>query len=706
MLDATPEYRAAIVGDARRMFIKAVIDMISPDIVYGEVTGTEAGAYSRPEQLHDKIFEAERRATLEHNRWLLDGGMSLYPDDPESLTAEVGYQSMALSDSDGLFTPAQQVTLNFSGVSILQACAIYFPGGDDGTARAFTVEIMRGGAAVHTETVEDNLEASVFFEGFTVHDPDGIRVTVTKWSMPRRMRVIEIVPGIYEVWGSDILASLDVQHQINVACTALPYGTATLKMDNLSRRFEPRRKNGLFQSIEDRQAIPIMIGPGLPGGGVEYKPVGVYYQYSGGWKTGDNGTTMTWQLVDIIGLLANRRFEPPEELPTTLAGWLACLAGQLGGGFSSRWRCNAGHADMPVTAARDDIEDLKCGDILRYVCMAAGCYPFADMATGYLSAEPLWSGGGEIKLDDMAAYPVMAANDDLAYIEIKIYGDELGSYRLSGNSTASSNTISVDNPFIHTWEAASAAGRNILACYGGNKITVTGRGDPSSECGDVDKIELDRSTATAARRISQNLSFSGGIMQRLQSVFLQADGSEKYNVRVVLEGDGTWTAPDGVTKLGLILVDGGAGGTSGTNGSWREAGVDGTAGLGGRVLAVNIEIDPGQSFAYSVSPGGELGAEPEGHTVFGSHSAGSGQRYSGYTDIRSGAVYGRNGVAEPVQGSGDGGAAGVGGAKGNRTYDAEEEEWTVSSRPGRGTSGRPGASGCIVIWYERPGGVI
>ena len=89
MLDATPEYRAAIVGDARRMYIKAVIDMISPDIIYGEAAGTAADTYSRPAQLHDKVFEAERRVTLEHGRWLLDGGMKLYPDDPGTLAAEV-----------------------------------------------------------------------------------------------------------------------------------------------------------------------------------------------------------------------------------------------------------------------------------------------------------------------------------------------------------------------------------------------------------------------------------------------------------------------------------------------------------------------------------------------------------------------------------------------------------------------------------------
>ena len=38
MIDCSPEYRAAIIGDSRKMYIQAIIDLISPDIVYGEAS--------------------------------------------------------------------------------------------------------------------------------------------------------------------------------------------------------------------------------------------------------------------------------------------------------------------------------------------------------------------------------------------------------------------------------------------------------------------------------------------------------------------------------------------------------------------------------------------------------------------------------------------------------------------------------------------
>ena len=104
MIDCSPEYRAAIIGDSRRMYIQAIIDLISPDIVYGEASSQTSSKYSKPEQLHDKVMHSVRRATLERNRWMLDGSYRGYPDDPADLTSEVGYQSAALSGEDGSFS--------------------------------------------------------------------------------------------------------------------------------------------------------------------------------------------------------------------------------------------------------------------------------------------------------------------------------------------------------------------------------------------------------------------------------------------------------------------------------------------------------------------------------------------------------------------------------------------------------------------------
>ena len=173
-------------------------------------------------------------------------------------------------------------------------------------------------------------------------------------------------------------------------------------MDNVGGRLERRNKSGSWQSCEERQAIPIAIGCELEGGTVEYKRAGVFYQANGGWKTGDNAMSMQWDLVDIVGLLARREFKAPSTMPTTLAGWLAALVGQLGANFENKYHVDPDYADAAATVnSAAEVEGKKCGDILRWVCMATGTFPRADAETGYLTAEPFWSTGNKLDLDNM-----------------------------------------------------------------------------------------------------------------------------------------------------------------------------------------------------------------------------------------------------------------------------------------------------------------
>ena len=703
MIESSQAYKAAITGDTRRIVLRALINIISPDIVFG--TGDTSGqiAWSQLAQLYDKVFGVPKKyATLERNRWSLDGTWDIFPDDPADTTGQVGYVGDVLSGEDGTFETPPWVEMQFSNVSVLQACSVYFPDDAyDGVPENFAVEVKQGGTAYYTKTYTGNTAASVALEGFTVNNPDAIRVTVTKWSRPgRRMRVVEIVPGVYEAWDSGMLAEFSVKQQGNVACTALPYGTCTLKMDNLSRRFEPRAKAGIFQSIEERQGIDVSLGVRLPDGTDDFKRLGIFYQYAGGWRTGDNGLTMQWSLVDIIGLLADREFLPPSTLPTTLGGWIGTLAAQLGDSFADRW-----HVDPNYTAAAatvrtaTDVQGKKCGDILRWVCMATGTWPRADAETGDLTAEPLWSEGNKVTLDNLTGYPVMSANSDVAALIFTLNDGNSTQYIVSGNSTASSETVSISNPFIKTQAAALTAARLILSTYGGNVLSLTGRGDPSSEIGDVDTVWLDESQATTARRTMQTFSISDGVLQGCQSQLLQADGSFLYQGREVITTPGTWKAPAGKKSLRVILVGKGGDGTRGADGTWDAAGADGVDGLGGLVWAGTININDGQEFPVA------FGTD----TTFGAYSSANGKRYdNGYTDVASGDSFARTGVQNPLAGSGDGGAGGAGGEQGRRReIEWEDEEgkihtsWKIYSYPGSGNPGKAGAQGCVVVYYDK-----
>lgn len=718
MIKGSDAYKAAITADARRTLLKAVIEIIDPDMVLGTPTHSAAAPFAKPEQIADKEKETVwKYATLERNRWTLGGNFSLVPAD-NFIPGQVGFVSEALSGDNGVFETSPWVELPFENVSILQAFSVYFPdNAADGYPVDFTVEVKSGGTAFYTQTVTGNTAAYAAFTGFTVNYPDAIRITVHKWSIPsRRMRIPEILPGIYEEWNTDMLASFEVVQQGDVSCVSLRYGTVTLKMDNLDRRFEPRRKDGIFQSIEERQGIDVSIGVRLPDGTDEYRKTGRYYQYSNGWKTGDNGLTMQWNLVDIVGLLANREFIPPETLPATLDGWMAALVAQLGENFSGLYHVDPAYASAAVTATdRAHVTGKKCGDILRFACMASGTWPRADSETGYLTAEPMWSEGNKLTLDNMVTYPVMRANNDIGAIVFKLYDGSDTQLVIGGTAAASASTVSVDNPFIHTEAQALAAARNILATYGGNQLETTGRGDPASEIGDVDTVWLDESTATTGRRIYQTFSIKDGVLKDCKTTLLQADGSFLYENMEIITASGTWTAPANATQLRLIIGGGGGDGTDGTDGTFEAAGVDGVDGEGGKVWHGTIDISGGQSFAVTIGGAGEASS-------FGQYSSENGRVYEyGFTDVASGNSYARTGVQLPLSNSGDGGAAGVGGAKGVqhtekiRLRDPDKPGWTpgalpefiiqtvIDVYPGAGTKGKAGASGFVVVYWDKEG---
>lgn len=739
MIEATSAFRSAIVGKTRRIYLKAVVDISDPDMTIGAVTSSGLAPWSKSAQLTDKDISAPPRyATLEKNRWLLDGSFAIFPDDYQ-IAGEIGTASEALSGADGTFSAPAWTQLSFANVSVLQACSIFFSSDPlDGVPEDFTVDILVDGVSYHTETYTGNTQSAVKISGFTVYTPDAIKITVTKWSLPyRRMRTVEIIPGYYEQWSENMLASFSVQQQGDVSCLTLPYGMLKMAMNNKNRMFEPRSKSGLFQSIEERQGVETYIGVRLADGTVEYKRVGVFYQYSDGWKTGDNGLTMQWDLVDIIGLLADRAYLAPTVLPITLSGWIASLVSQLGTNFADRYTVDADYADLAVTASsRAAVSGKKCGDILRWACMATGTWPRADAETGNLAVEPLWNQGSKITLENLVNYPTMKANQSLASLIFHLSdGTE---YVVSGNSTSSEKTVTIENPFLHTQAQALTAARLILSCYGGNQLELTGRGDPASEIGDVDTVWLNESRATAARRIYQTFQFSDGVLQGCQSKLLQADGSYLYDAFEIIRESGQWTAPPGVTHLRLVLGQGGQGGGYGGDGYVAGSGVlpgsgvaagygdPGADGLGGKVWFDTVTINAGQTFNVSLGAGGaaatQQGAEGAegGETTFGVYSSADGQRYpNGYTDIANGQVFARTGVPVPESGTGDGGKGGDGGDPGQGYW--KELFWTpdvpgyndnnagkprgwdfvVTKEPGKGKPGKAGASGFVMVTWDK-----
>lgn len=140
----------------------------------------------------------------------------------------------------------------------------------------------------------------------------------------------------------------------------------------------------------------------------------------------------------------------------------------------------------------------------------------------------------------------------------------------------------------------------------------------------------------------------------------QSGDVEYFDFREVIDTDSTWTVPEGVTVLRVVLIGGGQGGWSGCAGGDApsqtigsdtsevtnarttyafaaptpagEGGVSGDAGIGGSVWQSILDVVAGESFSIQIGQGGtggEAGYEslegaPGSPTIFGIHSSDAG----------------------------------------------------------------------------------
>lgn len=173
--------------------------------------------------------------------------------------------------------------------------------------------------------------------------------------------------------------------------------------------------------------------------------------------------------------------------------------------------------------------------------------------------------------------------------------------------------------------------------------------------------------------------------------------STNMNNFVLLEEEGTWTVPASVTTIRVFLIAGGQGGHCGYNGgdSRRnpeypgEGGIGGEGGLGGKVLSLQLDVQEGQTFAYSCGIGGE-GGEPyadstvienEGGEDLGAGQLGTDTTFGEYSTDNDNAVVINGGIMNLVNGkfyarngkTGYAGAKGGKGAKSISAYPSQDE---------------------------------
>ena len=725
MINHSEAYSKAIVGDSRRQYLRAVFDLIDPELEVTSVTSNSEGEKGLVNQIWERGTEESdfKGATLEYNRWALDGTWDIIPDNPADQPGQIGWLSKAMSDAEGKFVePFPYVEIEMINVEILQAVTFMFSKKTyNGFPTHFRFQVYSGENIPFDKEVTGNDSTTLIIDGFKVENPTKIRLSIIQWSNHfRYVRVPRILLGLYETWDNSVIKSADIYTEVTFSGLKIPYSTCSIVVENKDHRFDPYNPNSIFTSIEERQAITVELGLRLEDGSIEWLPGGTYFQQSEGWKLKD--LTIQFDLLDIIGQLTKRKFVVPSILPTTLSSWLTALMASLGKNFSSNIVVDDDVANMKVTTTSDMIEGKTCGEILRFLCMVTNTWPHQDFETGFLRVGKVYrTEGNKITLDNMYDYPEFSANADVADITFKLDNDEEVTF--PGNNTNSETSLSVDNPFIHTKEDAKRALSSVLFEYGGRSFQVNHRGNPSSECGDIQSFDTQFNSVLSARLYKQQLKFDNGVMKNMPSYLVQSPNDSEYKNKVILTGTGTYKAPSVASKLRVTLVGGGAGGMGGGGGNMLQIGQvatapnqGGTGGSGGMVFVAEFNATANQSFSYTCGQGGQGGAggaagddgavgSQGGVTTFGSYSTANGKLYpSGFMDVQSGVTYAkkRGGSGKTVYGSyGSGGSGGKNGKNGMiaQYMDASTGEIATyeAAKATAGGNGADGLNGCVIV---------
>lgn len=277
--------------------------------------------------------------------------------------------------------------------------------------------------------------------------------------------------------------------------------------------------------------------------------------------------------------------------------------------------------------------------------------------------------------------------------------------------TQSDNTVKVESATLVSLVNATAVAERLAEYYSHNERINYKIATKREIPGDVVKIAHPYGGTVSGCIESADITVSGKLAAE-ESVLIDyfppdIGEQEYYDTVEVLTKDGTWTVPENVTSVRIVLIGGGSGGSSGcegedgknvyNGGAGGKGGIAGVGGAGGKVYSVEMDVTPGTNYAVQIGAGGKGGvysadgsvAGTSGvQTKFGSLSSENGSS----SDI---------GFADPVnnqfyaQAGDDGIKGGDGGNGGEANYTSGDSKVRAGKDGGNvlGYAGGKGASG-------------
>lgn len=242
-------------------------------------------------------------ATLEHNFFLLDGGLDEFPDSPENLV----YFSSGQAGADGSFTEEQSITVQFTENHTSIGLTLHF-------AEEYPLEILitwydLGGGWKAQKTFYPN--ALDFFCENQMEDYGRITIRFVRVLPYHNAKLQYVEYGTTLTWGADSVTSGKLVNDTDPISDKIKTDKLTFDFVDKDDTFNIGNQAGLHKTFQKRQKmLPYEIVDGVK------MPLGVFFLDS-------NSTTQNVSKISAIdykGMLANTDFKDGEIYNGTKAG--------------------------------------------------------------------------------------------------------------------------------------------------------------------------------------------------------------------------------------------------------------------------------------------------------------------------------------------------------------------------------------------------
>lgn len=211
--------------------------------------------FSDLEELIEEDEEIGKLATIETEEWILDGTLSLLPENMAD--AFTGVWSLAQSDDTGTFSTPPVFTVTFSQPHTSGGITLFFSESTDDWCSDLTIEwFNQSGASMGSQTYHPN--AAKFFCPNQVEDYYKLQITFRKTNKPHRfLKLSGIRYGILLELDGSKLITCTVLEEVSPVSSELSINTLNMSFHTESGEFDLLDLTGAYVLFQQRQKADV-----------------------------------------------------------------------------------------------------------------------------------------------------------------------------------------------------------------------------------------------------------------------------------------------------------------------------------------------------------------------------------------------------------------------------------------------------------------